>query len=87
MLCYAATATRTANKPVGLISKICTCSTLFLYISLPCFAQLQRQNFQKLPSLRWLDTVFQGQYLASLSINYVAIKKDLEKLSPHGCIR
>ena len=24
---------------------------------------------------RWLDTVFQGQYLQSLSINYVAIKK------------
>ena len=57
----------------------------FLYISLPCFARIQRQNFQKLP--RWLDTVFQGQYLASLSINYVAINKDLEKLSPHGCIR
>ena len=59
----------------------------FLYISLPCFARLQRQNFQKLPNLRWLDTVFQGQYLASLSINYVAVNKDLEKLSPHGCIR
>ena len=57
----------------------------FLYISLPCFARIQRQNFHKLP--RWLDRVFQGQYLASLSINYVAINKDLEKLSPHGCIR
>ena len=33
-------------------------------------------------SLRWLDTVFQGQYLPSLSINYVAIKKVLEKLPP-----
>ena len=32
--------------------------------------------------LRWLDTVFQGQYLPSLSINYVAINKVLEKLSP-----
>ena len=30
--------------------------------------------------LRWLDTVFQGQYLPSLSINYVAINKVLEKL-------
>ena len=29
--------------------------------------------------LRWLDTVFQGQYLPSLSINYVAIDEDLEK--------
>ena len=32
--------------------------------------------------LRWLDTVFQGQYLPSLSINYVAINKDCEKLPP-----
>ena len=30
--------------------------------------------------LGWLDTVFQGQYLPSLSINYVAINKVLEKL-------
>ena len=30
--------------------------------------------------LRWLDTVFQGQYLLNLSINYVAITKDFEKL-------
>ena len=32
--------------------------------------------------LRWLDTVFQGQYLSSLSINYVAKNKVLEKLPP-----
>ena len=32
--------------------------------------------------LRWFDTVFQGQYLPSLSINYVTINKDLEKLPP-----
>ena len=32
--------------------------------------------------LRWLDTVIQGQYLPSLSINYVAMNKDLEKLPP-----
>ena len=32
--------------------------------------------------LRWLDTVFQGQYLPSLSINYVAINRVLEKLPP-----
>ena len=32
--------------------------------------------------LRWLDTVFQGQYLPSLSINYDAINKDFEKLPP-----
>ena len=28
--------------------------------------------------LRWLDTVFQGQYLPSLRIKNVAINKDLE---------
>ena len=38
-------------------------------------------NYALVP-LRWLDTVFQGQYLPSLSINYVAINKDLEKLTP-----
>ena len=32
--------------------------------------------------LRWLDTVFQGQYLPSFSINYVALNKVLEKLPP-----
>ena len=32
--------------------------------------------------LRWLDTVIQGQYLPSLSLNYVAINKDLEKWPP-----
>ena len=30
--------------------------------------------------LRWLGRVFQGQYLSSLSKNYVAINRDLEKL-------
>ena len=33
-------------------------------------------------NLRWLDIVFQGQYLPSLIVNYVAINKDLEKLTP-----
>ena len=37
---------------------------------------------KKLRMLRWLDTVFQGQYLPSLSINYVAINKVLQKLPP-----
>ena len=39
----------------------------------PALARLRR---------RWLDTVFHGQYLPSLSINYDAIKKVLEKLPP-----
>ena len=36
--------------------------------------------------LRWLDRVFQGQYLPSLYINYVAINKDLETYHDN-CIR
>ena len=35
-----------------------------------------------LAQLRWLDTVFQGQYLPTLSVNYVAVNKYLEKLTP-----
>ena len=31
---------------------------------------------------KWLDTVFQGQYRPSLSINYVAINEHLKKLPP-----
>ena len=30
-------------------------------------------------SLRWLDWIFWGAYLPSLSINYVAMSKDMEK--------
>ena len=36
--------------------------------------------------LRLLDTVFQGQYPPSLSIDYVAINKVLENCH-HSCIR
>ena len=39
----------------------------------------QIPSLYNLYALRWLDRVFQGQYLTSLSINYVAINKDLEK--------
>ena len=35
----------------------------------------------ELGKLRWLYTVFQGQYLPSVSINYVAINKGLAKLT------
>ena len=35
----------------------------------------------KIMVLRWLDTVFQGQYLPSLSINYVAKSKVFGKIA------
>ena len=50
---YAAKATRTVKKQqqVWLAKKqLCTCSTLFLYISLPLFCTTTTWNFQKLPS-------------------------------------
>ena len=46
---------------------------------------IKMKCFEFLPicdTLRWLDIVFQGQYLPSLSVNCVAINKDLEKLTP-----
>ena len=43
-----------AKKSVGLISQkkkqLCTCSTLFMYISLQLFCTTTPRNFQKLPS-------------------------------------
>ena len=41
-------------------------------------------NTLAVKGVRWLDEIFQGQYLPSLSINYVAIHKDLEKLPSSG---
>ena len=32
--------------------------------------------------LRWLDWIFWGWYLPSLSINYVGVSKDMEKRLP-----
>ena len=32
--------------------------------------------------LRWLDWIFLGRYLPSLSINYVGMSKDIEKRLP-----
>ena len=34
------------------------------------------------PLLRWLDWIFWGWYLPSLSINYVGMSKDMEKRLP-----
>ena len=36
----------------------------------------------RLGSLRWLDWIFLGGYLPSLSINYVGMRKDMEKKLP-----
>ena len=39
------------------------------------------QNLRPYAKRRWPDGVFQGQYLPSLSINYVAINKNLKKIT------
>ena len=46
------------------------------------FVAAKCSNISDGATLRWLDTVFQGQYLSSLNINYVAINKVLGKLPP-----
>ena len=53
-------------------------------LNAPQFCVDHRSTFQDSVNgdLRWLDTVFQGQYLPSLSIIYLAINKVLEKLPP-----
>ena len=51
-----------------------------------CLVQYSIDRTVKPVLLRWLDGVFQSQYLPSLSINYVVINKDL-KIYHHGCIR
>ena len=35
--------------------QLCTCSTLFLYISLPLFCTTTTRNFQKLPGTRFME--------------------------------
>ena len=67
------------------VSKMKT-SGAFNYPFCSLKAPIDVKNFQswywQTRRLRWLDTVFQGQYLPSLSVNYVAINKNLEKLAP-----
>ena len=56
---------------------ICSLNKSHLATALPFFVTAFAV---RLSLLKWLDAVFQGKYVASLSINYVAINKNLEKL-------
>ena len=42
----------------------------------------QNGDFDPVIALRWLDWIFWGWYLPSLSINYVGMSKDIEKMLP-----
>ena len=44
--------------------------------------QLSFEKYNFLLYLRWLDWIFWGGYLPSLSINYVAMSKDMEEGFP-----
>ena len=57
-------------------------TTSLIYSQIPLIRKLRGP--QKALSIMWLDEIFQGQYLPSLSIIYVAIHKDLEKLPSSG---
>ena len=57
---------------------------IFIFVGFYCldtFVPVEKVLYP-FTNIRWLDTVFQGQYLPSLSIIYVAINKVLEKLPP-----
>ena len=68
---------------------ICYFSDEALQCKWICSGQLKKNNSRmsmnclwKLGTLRWLDWIFWGGYLPSLSINYVAKSKDMEKRLP-----
>ena len=59
------------------------CMYVCMYVCMYAYtADVIFQTINKDIKLRWLDIVFQGQYVPSLSVNYVAMSKDLEKLTP-----
>ena len=55
------------------------CSTFFgRFLCRPCVKTYR--NGIAVVALRWLDTVFQGQFFPSLRIKYITINNDFEKL-------
>ena len=60
--------------------------SIYFYPCLPhikvIFLEFLQNTTKKQKSLRWLDWIFWGGYLPSLSINYVAMSKDMEKRFP-----
>ena len=43
---------------------------------------ISRVYLEMMQFLRWLDWIFLGRYLPSLSLNYVDMSKDIEKRLP-----
>ena len=59
-----------------------TCTLNSGTTSLNTFFIIWLNNWIELNLLRWLDWIFWGWYLPSLSINYVGMSKDMEKRLP-----
>ena len=52
----------------------------YFYVEVRVVAAPAREGyFYRVYRLRWLDWIFLGGYLPSLSINYVGMSKDMEK--------
>ena len=60
----------------------CSASYLAIFLFTTTTAQPHPQVFSVNSALRWLDWIFWGWYLPSLSINYVAMSKDMKKRLP-----
>ena len=55
-------------------------SRLFLVVENTVWGR--HRNTVIIGTLRWLDWIFLGRYLPSLSLNYVGMSKDIEKRLP-----
>ena len=71
---------RRKRENIKTISRIeRACSTFFgRFLCRPCVKTYR--NGIAVVALRWLDTVFQGQFFLSLRIKYITINNDFEKL-------
>ena len=79
---------KSANKvALSKCSTIKVCTTRWRFDKTRCgfepriFAAVSLSSSSFL-GLRWLDWIFRGWYLPSLSINYVGMSKDIEKRLP-----
>ena len=68
--------------PLRLAAKILALLRLSVNFFLLRLVNKLKIDFFCFKELRWLDWIFLGGYLPSLSINYVGMSKDMEKRLP-----